>query len=110
MRLRHGENAWVFKNENLNEEETHSVDASSAASSFRPKTEFKKFMVRQMHSLSTLYQSQFDKIDKDITIIQEKLGIQSLNDDDDEEEENDEDEKVAMEEDGEGDDGDDNEE
>ncbi|WVZ14809.1 hypothetical protein V8G54_012375 [Vigna mungo] len=43
--LRHGVDGWVFKDENQNEEEapaTHSVDASSA--SFRPKSEFEKFM------------------------------------------------------------------
>ncbi|KOM31350.1 hypothetical protein LR48_Vigan01g090500 [Vigna angularis] len=103
-------NGWVFKDENQNEEDVpapYNVGSSSAA--FRPKIEFEKFMVRQMHSLSTLCQSRFGKIDKGIVVIQEKLGIQSLNDDD-QDEENDEDEEEAMEDDDEGDDGDNKEE
>ncbi|KOM55922.1 hypothetical protein LR48_Vigan10g181400 [Vigna angularis] len=84
--------------ENQNEEDVHAThNVSSSSGAFRPKTEFEKFIVRQMHSLSTLYQSHFDKIDKDIAAIQEKVGIQSLSDDDEDEEE-------AMEEDENGDD------
>lgn len=74
MGLRHNEDGWVFKDENQNEEEM-AGNAGTSSSVFRPKSEFEKFMVRQMHSLSTLCQSRFDKIDKDIAAIQEKLEI-----------------------------------
>lgn len=46
-------------------------------------------MVRQMHTLTShhaIYQSRFDKIDQEITAIQQKLGIQKLDDNDDDDE------------------------
>lgn len=51
-------------------------------------------MFRQMHLLSTLKKSCFDKIDKDIAAIQQKLGIQSLDDDNDDEENEEEEEDM----------------
>ncbi|KOM36017.1 hypothetical protein LR48_Vigan02g216700 [Vigna angularis] len=52
MNLRHGPDGWLFKDENQDEEEAPN---GSSAASFRPKSEFEKYMVRQMHSLSILY-------------------------------------------------------
>ncbi|WVZ23428.1 hypothetical protein V8G54_001972 [Vigna mungo] len=98
--------------ENQEEEEVDPINtgASSTTTSFRPKTEFEIFLVQQMHTLTSnhaIYQFHFDKIDKEIVNIQQKLGIQSLDDDnDDEENENEEDEGETMEEDGEDEDGD----
>ncbi|KOM49589.1 hypothetical protein LR48_Vigan08g041600, partial [Vigna angularis] len=86
MGLRFDEDNWVFKDENLNEEEVVPIGSSLTATSLRPKIECEKFMVKQMHSLSTLYQSRFGKLDKDIVVIQQKLGIQSLDDDNEDEE------------------------
>ncbi|KOM31937.1 hypothetical protein LR48_Vigan01g149300 [Vigna angularis] len=84
MNLRHGPDGWIFKDENLDREEAL---AGSSTANFRPKSKFEKFMVRQMNSLNTLCRSQFDKLNKNIAVVQKKLGIQSLDDDDDEIEE-----------------------
>ncbi|KOM40593.1 hypothetical protein LR48_Vigan04g079100 [Vigna angularis] len=87
------------KDKNQDEEE---APTGSSSASFRPKLEFEKYMVKQMHSLSTLYTFQFNKFDKDTVVIQEKLGIQGLGDDGENEE--------AIENDDNEDDGDDDEE
>ncbi|KOM49586.1 hypothetical protein LR48_Vigan08g041300 [Vigna angularis] len=89
--------------ENQEEEEANplNIGTSSNAISFRRKTEVEKFMVRQMHSLSTLTKSRFDKIDKEIAAIQQKLGIHSLDDDNDDDENENEEKGEVVEEDGE---------
>lgn len=83
MGLQHGVNGWAFKDENQGEEQ---APAGSSSASFKPKSEFEKYMIRQVPSLSTLCITRLENIDKIIAIIQEKLGIQSLDDGDDDDE------------------------
>ncbi|WVY91359.1 hypothetical protein V8G54_036873 [Vigna mungo] len=92
MGLRRSETGWVFIDEHQHNmgEEVDPLNASSSttASSFRPKNEFERNIVRQIHTLIShhnIYQSRFDKLDQEIATIQQKLGNQNL---DDEEEEN----------------------
>lgn len=88
MGLRHGSNGWTLKDENMDDEEE--ALARSLSASFRPNFEFEKHMIRHMHSLSILFTSQFNSINKDIDAIKEKLNIQNSDDGSDENEEVDE--------------------
>ncbi|WVZ22099.1 hypothetical protein V8G54_000643, partial [Vigna mungo] len=68
MGLQHGLDGWLFKDEYAGEEE-EVVGSSSAP--YRPRSEFKKHMVRKMHSLTILCQT----IRQDVNDIKEKLQM-----------------------------------
>ncbi|KOM27172.1 hypothetical protein LR48_Vigan404s002300 [Vigna angularis] len=68
MGLQHGPDGWLFKNEYVGEEEEA---ASSSLTPYRPRSEFEKKVVRQMHSLTILCQN----ICQDINDIKENLQM-----------------------------------
>ncbi|WVZ26087.1 hypothetical protein V8G54_004631 [Vigna mungo] len=90
MRLQHGPNGWIFKDGYLTDEEEALSGSSSA--SFRPRSEFEKHMVRQMHSLTILCKS----INQDVVAIKGKLKIEDSDDGSEENERNDENEEESV--------------
>ncbi|WVZ04036.1 hypothetical protein V8G54_024842, partial [Vigna mungo] len=75
MRLQHGPERWLFKDEYMDDDEEATGGSSSAP--FRPRSKFEKHMVRKMHSLTVLCQS----INQDVVAIKGKLQIDDSNDD-----------------------------
>lgn len=51
----HGSDGWLFKDEYADEEENV---AGSSFVPYRPRSEFEKYMVREMHSLKILLKHQ----------------------------------------------------
>ncbi|KOM34379.1 hypothetical protein LR48_Vigan02g052900 [Vigna angularis] len=54
MGFQHGPNGWLFKDEYVGEEE---VAIGSSTTPYRPRSEFEKHVVRQLHSLTIPYQT-----------------------------------------------------
>ncbi|KOM55437.1 hypothetical protein LR48_Vigan10g132900 [Vigna angularis] len=83
MGLQHGPNKWLLKDEYVGEEEEA---AGLSSTPYRPRSEFEKYMVRQMHSLNILCQN----INQDVTAIKEKSQISGSDDEHEESEEEEE--------------------
>lgn len=83
MKLQHGPDGQLFKDEYLADEEE--APSGSSSTSFQPRSEFEKHMVRQMHSLTILCKS----INQDVAAIKGKLQIEDSDDDSEENERND---------------------
>ncbi|KOM48181.1 hypothetical protein LR48_Vigan07g188500 [Vigna angularis] len=81
--LQHGPEGWMFKDEYAEEEEEA---AGSSSTPYRPRSEFEKYMVRQMHFLTILYQT----ISQDVNVIKEKLQMDKPDDENEEDEESEE--------------------
>ncbi|WVY89456.1 hypothetical protein V8G54_034970 [Vigna mungo] len=88
MGLQHGQDGWLFKDEYAAEEEEV---VGSSSTPFRPRFEFEKHMVRQMHSLTILCQS----INQDVVAIKGKMQIDEYDGDSEENEQEEEDEEES---------------